>query len=298
MSSNLSKNRYECDVCKRVFTRLLSLNEHKYIHTNSKPFECIKCEKTFRQSSNFNKHQKLHQNKSQTNGKSIVCKVCGRVFGSQSYLKSHLLSHNNTKTCLCHKCGNSFKYRSDLMRHLKIHDNSRQYKCHICQNGFNDSSTLKRHQIKVHQNQRQSANDCNESNDQLIGNTSSSDSHQNSFDNTLRETNYNNNSIGVNESDRRTYASIEFNGSNQLSTDLNETNYLNSVIDYINVCRILPQPLPSHIFEKVVDLQKEIALHLGIDKKCRTDHYNILRVGLQDLNAIVCEHLQNYYKNY
>jgi len=151
---------------------------------------------------------------------------------------------------------------------------------------------LKRHQRKVHQSQQSiddNINDC----DEVIAKTSVNDLFLNSSDN-------NNNSLdkmnaNQSRSSHETDASVEL-SSNRMSNDLSDPNYLNSVVDYINVCRILPQPLPWHIFEKVVDLQKEIALHLGIGRKCSTNNFNTLRVGLQDLNAIVFEHLQTNYK--
>jgi len=259
---------FGCDVCSQVFTRRVSLKEHKHIHTNCKPYQCLTCGQTFRQISNYKKHQKRHLKTTDPTVKEVssgsstrakTCDVCGRHFSTQWALTSHSLSHNQFKSCLCDKCGNTFKYRCDLVRHMKIHDNHRQYKCDVCPLGFNDMSALKRHRIRVHKNDKKCTNDAN------VGQ-----------------------SCGTSD---------DANPSDSETIDLNDANYVNSVIDFINVCRILPQPLPCHIFEKSVELQREIGIHLGTDDKCAKTLFSVLRTGLQDLNQIIGEHLHFKYKS-
>ncbi|XP_054159598.1 zinc finger protein 62-like [Oppia nitens] len=274
-----TKRVFECDVCHQVFTRNTSLTEHKHIHTNCRPFECHVCGKTFRQTSNLKKHQKLHDVVDNNQRTTVVstnaktCDICGKQFPTKSSLKSHRLSHDDYKSCLCDKCGQTFKYRSDLIRHMKIHDNRREYECNVCAVGFNDRSALKRHRLKLHK---------------TIDNNNSDNYHQNTGQTlvmyeTRVDTDNSSNSLDSNQL------------SKQMSADLNDRNYINSVIDYIDVCRILPVPLPNHIFEKLVEIQKQIQLHLGTDRCFHNEYFSLLLNGQQELNQIIVEHLRLVY---
>jgi uncharacterized Zn-finger protein len=45
--SHTIKSPFECDICKKLFTKSVSLSRHHRAHTGEKPFECIICEKGF-----------------------------------------------------------------------------------------------------------------------------------------------------------------------------------------------------------------------------------------------------------
>ena len=44
---------YECDICKKGFTRSSALVEHKITHTGEKPYECDICKKGFTRARNL-----------------------------------------------------------------------------------------------------------------------------------------------------------------------------------------------------------------------------------------------------
>lgn len=56
--------RFKCDVCFKLFSSKQCLKEHKFIHTNEKPYVCNICKKKFRHASQFAMHKKAHGSKS------------------------------------------------------------------------------------------------------------------------------------------------------------------------------------------------------------------------------------------
>lgn len=54
------KKKYRCRECLKYFSSKQSLREHKYSHTNLKPYACNMCNKTFRFGSQLCIHRKTH----------------------------------------------------------------------------------------------------------------------------------------------------------------------------------------------------------------------------------------------
>uniref|UniRef100_UPI00358FCE7E zinc finger protein 85-like isoform X1 n=1 Tax=Myxine glutinosa TaxID=7769 RepID=UPI00358FCE7E len=126
---------------------------------------------------NFNSHLKMHAFKQDQNerpqtsmigaesstnqqqpGKSYKkrpykCKICGKSFQHEWYLKKHVMYHG---TVLLHKCSNcekSFNCTSSLTVHMKIHSTNGSYKCTTCGKAFNSSSSLQNH-MPIHSAER------------------------------------------------------------------------------------------------------------------------------------------------
>ena len=49
---------YECEICKKTFSQIGSLAQHKLIHTSEKSFSCEICQKSYRYKSALYKHNK------------------------------------------------------------------------------------------------------------------------------------------------------------------------------------------------------------------------------------------------
>lgn len=56
----IKKRRFRCRECMKMFSSKQSLREHKYSHTDSKPYECLECNKRFRYGSQLTIHKKKH----------------------------------------------------------------------------------------------------------------------------------------------------------------------------------------------------------------------------------------------
>ncbi|KAJ2389624.1 hypothetical protein GGI23_005796, partial [Coemansia sp. RSA 2559] len=65
------ERKYECEYCKKRFSRPSSLTSHVYTHTGERPFACefFECTKRFSVLSNLRRHYRVHTNRRQRNGK-------------------------------------------------------------------------------------------------------------------------------------------------------------------------------------------------------------------------------------
>ncbi|KAJ2418564.1 hypothetical protein IWW41_006306, partial [Coemansia sp. RSA 2522] len=59
------ERKYECEHCKKRFSRPSSLTSHVYTHTGERPFACDHpgCTKRFSVLSNLRRHYKVHNNR-------------------------------------------------------------------------------------------------------------------------------------------------------------------------------------------------------------------------------------------
>jgi hypothetical protein len=55
------KNKYKCNECMKYLSSKQSLKEHKYSHTDAKPYMCPTCFKSFRHGSQFTNHKQSHK---------------------------------------------------------------------------------------------------------------------------------------------------------------------------------------------------------------------------------------------
>ncbi|VVC33023.1 Zinc finger C2H2-type [Cinara cedri] len=131
-----------CKVCKKSLTQLISLKQHKLIHTGEKPYKCNECRKSFRDKSGFTKHLKTH-----TGEKPFKCNVCAISFSQSSSLKVHKLIHTDEKPHKCNECKKSFRLKSHLTSYIWIRDSEKYFKCNFCEKSFCHLNSLKRHKL-------------------------------------------------------------------------------------------------------------------------------------------------------
>ena len=81
-------NRWQCQICQKVFTSQGSLRAHARIHTGERPYQCRFCKRTFTQASTLRSHERLH-----TGERPYKCKNCGKAFTQSAGLRSHMKTH-------------------------------------------------------------------------------------------------------------------------------------------------------------------------------------------------------------
>lgn len=123
MSSKSCKT-FECNECKKIFTKKNNLNDHILAkHSNLQKYVCSVCEKSFSYKQSFNRHMNVH-------------KVAVSIYS-------------------CSECGYSSQLKFMLTRHIKsVHmnenDNNFNASCVFC-NRSCTKSNLSSHYILCHQ---------------------------------------------------------------------------------------------------------------------------------------------------
>ncbi|XP_064113962.1 gastrula zinc finger protein XlCGF28.1-like [Macrobrachium nipponense] len=176
---------FQCDECKRTFTRAYTLQVHMQVHTGVNPFSnniphhenanvtdssernqgsegdeesessptgCKSTEKNntgvvTSPSSVFSKSRMYV--KHYGGEKTFECPECGKGFTRSFTLKEHMRVHTGERPFHCSVCGKTFISNSDLKKHHKIHTGERTHLCPICGKAFTMSGDLGKH-IKIH----------------------------------------------------------------------------------------------------------------------------------------------------
>lgn len=105
---------FPCCMCKKVFTKELSLHNHMRKHTGE--FRCLHCHKEFTNNATLQRHR-CHAS-TVPPGDGLQCHECGKHFGRRKQLVEHMALH--TGQFSCYICNQSFLRKFDLVRHTLI----------------------------------------------------------------------------------------------------------------------------------------------------------------------------------
>ena len=94
-----------------------------------------------------NKFIYVHDELKRHKNEKLVCQLCKKSFKTESYMKSHLLTHTGEKPYKCSECGKQFRYKDSLKAHTRDHTGEK-FKCQFknCDKEFNRLRDLKDHQ--------------------------------------------------------------------------------------------------------------------------------------------------------
>ena len=94
-----------------------------------------------------NKFIYVHDELRRHRNEKLMCQLCKKSFKTESYMKSHLLTHTGEKPYKCSDCGKQFRYKDSLKAHTRDHTGDK-FKCQFksCDKEFNRERDLKDHQ--------------------------------------------------------------------------------------------------------------------------------------------------------
>jgi uncharacterized Zn-finger protein len=136
--------RISHDVCKRSFTCLFDVYNHRRVQNGERPFACRVCMNTLALRSTLNTHLRVH-----TGEWPFLCNMCKKRFTQRNGLNMHLREHTGERPFPCKLCEKRFTQLSSLNAHLGIHTGERPFLCKISKKTFTQSSNLSVH-LKIH----------------------------------------------------------------------------------------------------------------------------------------------------
>ncbi|XP_010873453.1 zinc finger protein 64 isoform X1 [Esox lucius] len=144
LKTHTGEKPFECELCRKRFSRRDKLNMHLRSHTGEKPHKCKYCPYAAADSSSLKKHLRIHYDE-----RPFKCQICPYASRNSSQLTVHLRSHTGDAPFQCGQCEAKFKINSDLKRHVRIHSGEKPYKCDFCDYRCAMKGNLKSHvQIK------------------------------------------------------------------------------------------------------------------------------------------------------
>uniref|UniRef100_A0A0K8VED0 Zinc finger protein 62 n=2 Tax=Bactrocera latifrons TaxID=174628 RepID=A0A0K8VED0_BACLA len=135
------KERFECDVCKKLFYSRYTLKYHTLqLHTNETKYECNICGRRMAKKFMLVQHMLVHSNDK------MPCEHCGKQFIRKFELEAHVKAvHMKLKPFECQYCSECFASRKTLRHHEYIHTGEKPYVCDVCGQAYRQQTSLKSH---------------------------------------------------------------------------------------------------------------------------------------------------------
>ena len=162
----------QCHLCKKIYTRMSSLNEHlKSCGNQDKPkYACPKCGKQ-----GFSTHSSLTRHSKSCGGtiSDPTCSTCKKTFPNMGSLRRHEPSCDSSRSTMCPACGKNFSNIQNLRRHEPVCQPGaipeEPKRCSKCSSSdFATTSSLKRHELNCRGVANEDKVDCDKSHDHTI----------------------------------------------------------------------------------------------------------------------------------
>ena len=173
-------DRFACGICKKTFSRLSLVMDHKYrVHNISDQFKCKMCTYSCNMFRNLTCHvyrqhrnktveekdskkkmkadgengdavKKKRQYKKRTFKNDFKCSKCDRVFKQEQNLKRHEASHARVFKCSWQDCQKTFRDNYNLQCHIQTHTKQKERACPLCDFVCIQKASLLWHTKKKH----------------------------------------------------------------------------------------------------------------------------------------------------
>uniref|UniRef100_A0A336LPJ4 CSON000142 protein n=1 Tax=Culicoides sonorensis TaxID=179676 RepID=A0A336LPJ4_CULSO len=112
------KDKYECNVCGKIFVSKFNLEVHSLVHIpeDQRQHSCQFCDRRFNSKQNCVEHERGH-----TGEKPYKCETCGKAYARKQTLKDHQREHNG-QGYECSVCKRVFTDRGNYRHHMKQHE--------------------------------------------------------------------------------------------------------------------------------------------------------------------------------
>lgn len=111
----------ECKYCSSFYPSTRILEKHiRFAHTSVllEKYECDVCGKIFSRYSQISEHMQLHVNNEISGQQTLSCSMCDAQFTAQTNLQRHIKSHSFPKPFECAICLKAYSRQYDLRKHV------------------------------------------------------------------------------------------------------------------------------------------------------------------------------------